>query len=615
MVLVLIALGVGTVLGAAALSSRDNSAAIGANAATLAGASWAAHSGADLAEAILQTEADWLSRNGAMLTDLPLAGGTVSVSVTDLEGNPPDEEDRELILRAVATLGGVQTTVERRISLVPPAPLESVFDAHLNEFAVFATGSLTVEDGAVLGRFERSPDAQSLSPVRVGTGFASVGNLNIGALARLRGVSLCVDANASGELIDAAEEDEAFSSGWNMPVPVPAIADMLPSEFVALSAQYPVGGGAPIIDGLLGGLDGGLFGEEVVIEGSPGAPDPLRSYQDLDILTGDEVVLDGTTNPDFAFSSVEFRGAGVLRVVGSVRLHIRGHLSMNFRGAIELAPGARLTVFLGGNLSIDDAGLGVNRLVALDPARGPGSVSSYASPGRVWIIGLHPASGGSPSPLYALRNRALFMGCIHAPHAAFIADSRAVVIGRVTAGDITLRSDTALLYDLRLDHRRGFASPASPMYDHTRLPIAGVLEAIDGAAPDTAPDALMGSLTTIVRNSPSPLLRNIIIDDDDELFDDDSPLIELDDCNDDDDDDDALGAGPLYDPEGESGSGVSGGGGGGGVVGLDGGAEPEAAPVVPAAVPAAAPGAGATLRDATRVISRARTTTVTSMER
>lgn len=590
MLLVLIAVGVGTVLAAAALSSRDNSAAIGQNAGVLAEASWSAQSAADFAEAVLQTDADWRSMGESLVHGMSLAGGSVSVSVTDLEGNPPDADDRELILRATSTVQGVTSTVERRISLQPPAPLEQVFDPYLNEFAVFASTGLTVESGATIGRFAASPEAATLSPVRIGTGFSAVGGLSVAPGACFDGVGLYPDANSSAALQSAAATDASFAEGWAMPITVPAIAEPLPEEFVDLQADAAAN---PPAD-----------------PAALSTADRFRAYLAIVMLASEEATLRESEGNLYGVESLAVRGGAVLRIEGNVRLHVRSALTVGVGGTIELAPGARLTVLLGGNLTVRDGGLGVDRAIGRDTTRTAASVSAYESPSRLWVMGVSPSSGGAANPIYTLRNNGVMLGTIHTPHASFVAETGASLIGRVTAATVTVRNTGALLYDPRMDSRRGFASRVSPMYNLAGDPIDGLTTTIATADTTESPKTLMGSLVTVVETTTDPLLRTSGIDATETttvtktLL---SPLLTSDDCE---------NSGSGSSGSGSSGSGSSGSGssgsGSGELLGelldpLLEDPEPEPEPLVTAE-------SGPTPRDGTRLIAQQLPTRASDLE-
>jgi len=94
MLLVLISLATATILTMAYLSSRDNSAQIGANVADSTSARWAALSGVELGIAVLETESDWRTAhdNGVLLDDHPVGGGVVDLLVEDIETQAPPTE-------------------------------------------------------------------------------------------------------------------------------------------------------------------------------------------------------------------------------------------------------------------------------------------------------------------------------------------------------------------------------------------------------------------------------------------------------------------------------------------------------------------------------------------
>ncbi len=236
MLLVLITLTVGTVLAAAALSSRDNSSAIGVNAGTVTAASWAAEAGANAAQSMLETSLAWrASGDGVILQDFPLSGARVNALVTDLNGNPPEIDDRELILYSTASIDQLDHTVERRISLALPGSLFQPIDPFLSEFALFAEDSIKIEQGARVRSFPHSPEADTQVPIKIGIGFASSGNLDISDNASMRGVELFADDDASSALLNAFDGVDPISGGSQLNLDIPAHPFMLPSGFGSLT--------------------------------------------------------------------------------------------------------------------------------------------------------------------------------------------------------------------------------------------------------------------------------------------------------------------------------------------------------------------------------------------
>jgi len=235
MLLVLITLTVGTVLAAAALSSRDNSSAIGINAGVVTGASWAAEAGANVGQAVLESSLAWRARgDGVILEDFPLAGARVNAVVTDLQGNPPSVDDREVILLATASIDQLDHTVERRISLGLPASIFQPVDPFLSEFALFADEELEIEPGAKVRSFRLSPEADTRVPIKFGLGFDSASGLNVSDDARLRGVERVTDGGASSALGGAVDAVGPASGSSQVGVNVPAYPINLPGGFPGL---------------------------------------------------------------------------------------------------------------------------------------------------------------------------------------------------------------------------------------------------------------------------------------------------------------------------------------------------------------------------------------------
>ena len=86
-------------------------------------AEWAAESAARLTEAIIEKQADSIAATGGdLLTDFTIAGADVTVKVTDLEGNVPDDDDRNLLVTVVARVGHVEITKQKVIAVTEDTP-------------------------------------------------------------------------------------------------------------------------------------------------------------------------------------------------------------------------------------------------------------------------------------------------------------------------------------------------------------------------------------------------------------------------------------------------------------------------------------------------------------
>ena len=132
MLLVLISLAMATIVATSYLSSRDNSAVIGANVHDAAVARWAADSGLELTIAVLETQSDWRTAhtNGVLLNGYPIAGATLRVELLDLETlQPPNEDTRAVEITSIGTSNGHRqmTTAEAYIRLEPCSALVAAF--------------------------------------------------------------------------------------------------------------------------------------------------------------------------------------------------------------------------------------------------------------------------------------------------------------------------------------------------------------------------------------------------------------------------------------------------------------------------------------------------------
>lgn len=451
LMLVMIALGVAGASTAFYLASRDNSSAIGANARLMASADWSARSAAEIAVAVMQTSTDWMAKaaDGSFGSGITVAGGSVAIVVTDLNGAPPDSEDTDLVVTATATVNGVRATHQRIVRVQPSMPLDQAIDPFLGEFGVYTTSRLEV-DNSTVGVWKLSPRARAGAPGKMGLGSQSSSDLRLEASANVSEMGLYVPDNAVGALRSALGSVR-LAAGFTMPMPIPAVRAVTPSAFSSLPL-------ANLFNATVSGA-----GTRQNINGG--------RHQRLTIQNGAQATM---TAGNYSVSNLLLTSAGTLVISGDVRLEVRGNLLMDDRAAIELADSSsRLVVYVAGEVAVQDAAIGVPRAIAQDLSRDPGDIAAYIDPRRVRILGV-----GTGSRNIQIDTNAIIVGCLHQPHATVVIEAGGSVVGQVVAQRVRIDNGGLVLVDPALDNKCGFTSPRGPLYKANGDPIDGLVAAL-----------------------------------------------------------------------------------------------------------------------------------------
>ncbi len=483
MLLVIVAMGVGTVLAATALSSRENSPAIGANARDFAAASWSAQAGAALTMAILETNVDWLSlTEGSLLNDFAIAGGSVNVNVTNLAGLPPSGSERELIITVTSSSGQMSSTIHKRISVVPSGPIDNSVNPFLDEFAAYVVSSLSIEDNAQIKPSHLSPEAWSLFPIKVGVGFSSLGSLDIGANAKISRAGLFVSGNASAGLAGAVNTNVHFGHGDALPLQPPAFPVALPSEIAAL----PVQGTSDVTVAMPRGKTVGSTAPDLTIE-APG------KYGNVNILANGIMRIDEANGEHYEFASINIGAGGTLQVSGKVVIHVKGKFTLQPLSNIDLVSAESAVRFLvSDDVEIDNASFGLGAAFSTFP-RHPAELTTYYNPARFRILTVNEQSGGKASPTIRIRNNSVVLACIHAPNADVEIRDNSYLLGRVTAANLRVRSGSGIHYEPLLDSRKGYAARYGPLYENN-APLPEVLTAISGYVVGEGAESITGKV-------------------------------------------------------------------------------------------------------------------------
>lgn len=457
MMLAILSVATASVLTAGYIASRESTPAIGANAAAALSSECAARSAANTAIAILETQANWAGDADptALVTDFTIAGAKVTVLVTDLQGNPPTASTTDLLVTSTAVSGATRAVAQRVVRYQRATTPSVAIDPYLGEFALFSTGTLTIDSAATVANWSKSPAALAGKKVRLGAGFTGSASLTIDSAATVMDTSLIVNSSGTAAL-KAKSGDANLVAGDALPLDVPALQAALPASF----ALIPI---ASLTNRSYSGNSGSTLA--------------AGRYQNVTISNQFVATFDAANGPLYSVNNLTLDTQGVLRIKGNVQICIRGDLTVQNLATVELGDAnATVTFYLSRHVSVNDAGLGIGRTVARDTNRSATGVASYTAPDRVRFVSLNPLSGGIASgQMFAVIAKGLALGCFHMPGATVLIDSNSGLIGRVTGSDVRVKSNGALLYDPALDSNAGFTARKGPLYNADGSPIAGLV--------------------------------------------------------------------------------------------------------------------------------------------
>ncbi|MCB9838498.1 MAG: hypothetical protein H6813_04100 [Phycisphaeraceae bacterium] len=463
LMLVVVALGTATVLTTAYLMSKDNSAEIGANAQDTSASAWAARSGADVALAVLQTEADWVDADPEKLLEgYSIAGGTVTVALTDLEGNPPDGTETELAMTVVSNVNGVRTVLQRLVAMRPDATLDEAVDPEYEEFGVFATQSMNFSMGSKLAPWPLSEAYKSGAPVKMMAGFTSSADLTMDADLNAMNSELYLRPDSSAALQTLIDSGK-FAGGKALAMSLPAVPARLPA---ALASGLAV-----------------IQSEDLKIDTTDASTTLVGGeYQRLDVLNDSvTVTLDDSTGGLYHFTGdVVLDTNAVLQVKGDVSVRIDGKFNILNGSTVVLADDtSRVRFYVQANMCVKNAGIGVPPAVAARTDRSPQDLEGLTNdPRRIKVYGMTADDHGTPGSTIELRDNSIGVLCIVAPVDIVSVTKGATVVGRLTGKMVKVSETGTLFYEPMMDDHRGFTAFTGPYYKSNGDPLDGLCAAL-----------------------------------------------------------------------------------------------------------------------------------------
>jgi Tfp pilus assembly protein PilX len=482
MMLVIISLSVATVLTTAYVASRDNSAMIGANASGASSARGAALSGLQMAETILQTNANWrtIDATGVLMNSYPVGAGTVTVSLTDtVTGLPPTASTQYVDINSVATVGTLLESASAKAYV--PLTTSPTADVSLSEFAVFASDQLSMYNQSSIARWPTSPLSKIADRIRVGTRSLSGGTVRLSDSAVAIDTSVYHGPGAASSLINITSGATLGNVALADAIPMPA-APTVTDPAIVITLPLPA---------------------DLTMNGGTATVATNVRYQNVVLKNNAVRTIQGNFKT-IAQGDYKINSGAKLVINGSVTMIVFGRLELD-SGSIELKPGARLSIYVRGAisgspaLSLRDSYIGDLRA---DSTRDNTGQATWMDASRVSIYSMPPALTANT---WAIDRNSVIKGSIYAPDVSSVSFAdQSALYGRIATKVVELRNDAAIFYDSALNSRNGYTSTTSALFDSSgRLkPLYATVTSLDSSVLQPIADAY-GSLVRIGSSSSS----------------------------------------------------------------------------------------------------------------
>lgn len=430
MLLVLISLMTATVLTAAFLASRDNSAAIGENVAQAAAARWAAASGLNLARAVLETEVDWRDEhdNGVLFENHLLADSVLRLTLQDLETN---DRPGPTTTYVTAQSTAAANNIEHDASAILIVPLAGVANVDLSEFSVFAQDEIDMRNTSQITRWPDVPLTELGLPLSIASGSTAQGTVSLGTGVLAIDTTVWLPPGATDRTIQNASAMDTNALYMEDQIAFPAPPEPVVPE--------------PIVDPGFTFVPGTMYRLRYT--------SPQLEELDVDGLVhlsfeGKGLIVEG---------DLRVRSGSQLRISGDAIIVVEGDLILDADASIQLSNGGRIEMFVGGE--IDSRGY-IGELGGM--LSGPNNDGlGHANAQRIHLFSM--ADGGVNE--WRFRNNALFKGTVYAPHADLRLTHAARVCGRVAVRSLEMTGTSTIFYDHGLDRQTGYTNAGSPVYD------------------------------------------------------------------------------------------------------------------------------------------------------
>ncbi len=449
MLMVVIALVVTSVLTTAILTTPDRLAPIAENAQDAARARWSARSAGNFTVSAIENEIKASAIGGKFKSDWDIARAEASVVVTNLAGDPPTDDDTDVLVTVTSKRGGIAKTTQRRLSVVPKFEGPAMVDTRLGDIALFVNETLDVTSSKIgvwpaAERFEKGE-------ARIAMGTHALADVLDGGI-QLRGVFCSMPITAPG--VAAWMKSNAITNILQIPVDLPNGVEPMPS-LSGIEEHW-------VLDVL--GLVRIARVDIGTRSGQDLSPD-LGQYGELRIGAGAMVRLGTGT---YAFDDLRVQGGGELFIEGDTTLVVQDDAEIVGGSQILIKKGATLRLYVAGDLLIDDSVIGHWEGAGASAELRQAAISTYGPAG---YSRLDVGAAGT----IMISGRSVVLADIHAPDSE-VEIEQSYLFGRLTGGDVTLDS-ACLYYEPSLDTKYGFTNLEGPLYDGG-VAIPGLAEAI-----------------------------------------------------------------------------------------------------------------------------------------
>lgn len=504
----LVAVSVVTIGSVAYLAARASAPDASGSVAQAAAARANAETGIELATAIMKIpDVDWRTKHiGGVLVDAyDYGGGSLTVTVEDPDGNPPTASTEYVTVTASGEYDGIVQMAEAKIY----APVvDKQIDVDLSEFAVFTTGTIIVSDSTV-ARWEASTWAEEKLPIYLGTNSIASGCVKIQTDASICDARIALRGDASSLAISDTSGSLLRVSKYvvtnNQALPVPAASTPTTTGLTALSPTNVdlSGGGTSTRTGKLRASSLSMSNGSILrIGGSPG----------VFAVTGN-VTLDSSSR---------------IEVDGTTDLVIGGNLTVSNGAGIFVNDGATVRVFVVGSVTVDNGRMGW-------PTDWASATNSELLRGRSYFnpqrFALYRYPGSASGTSWTIRNTSPVCGIVYAPSTNVGLNTASRVFGHIVASQVTIQSESAVMYDPALNTNRGYTNPDTVLYsadktlDSTITALITSLDTTTQALVDGTIDLLFPVRTVTSREVKVRSLRRLgmrlAMDSDDAEIDDD----------------------------------------------------------------------------------------------
>lgn len=423
----LVAVSVASLLGLSLAASRDANVATGHNLAEACRQRAAAASGVDLATALLADPAVLEGSDGVVFDAVEVGGVRVRARALDLESGAAAAESARAVEIVVDGASNGRSQVARAVGRIADRTPSEHADLDLSEFAVLATGRLSVGREAHVGRWTSAPLSALREPVRYGVLGGMSGSADISRDADMHG---CVAVRHGAFARTKDDAEEALAAG----------ACPLPDAIHVPLAPAPA---VPSMEAVASLMIDGLLTHDAVTAGNARVPSRASA------------TLRGSVMLDIAGNLMVERGARLV-VEGAALVVVRGNTVIE-AAAVEVAPGGSLAIVAFGDATLDASYVGALRTDPLEGRNGAGTAAFDGGAERTTIF----ASG---TGRILLTDGSVLKGQLYGPEARIDVTARSAVYGRILGREVALQEGVALFYDPSLDIRRGWTNRGSAIW-------------------------------------------------------------------------------------------------------------------------------------------------------